>query len=646
MAIASSTADIHMINIALTAADGSGRVWQDPTQMIPMGMAGNPEGFVAGIKAGLPLVNNLRVMFNEYSFNPDGSMNPQFERFLAAAAAAGYQITLAYGSGDTQNIGIGDAAHPHLTNAQAYDALQDNFTKVQGAWDKMMDWMDGHQATKSAVYGWDLMNEPAAYRHTVRANGTDAAHDQADFVQLYASHIAELSQAVQARAEGHVLVGGWGYNGDFLTLGSTAMGSGSVVDYLRAAVGDALVWSGHFYPGWMGTNLVADPDGLIARLNTVFAPLLGDAVLITEMNVDGQVDDVGQAPDYGDLFASTLEWFAEAGMGLGWYPGLQTGASHLLTIESDGDLSLKHQHSFAHAMNAYSLGENPLAHAGDERLTSTLVDATLRNEAYEIAAGEATFDALTKFGTAFGFGGNDLLQGSVLANDFLYGGAGNDLIRSIGGDDFLFGQGGNDRLVGGTGIDHLFGGAGDDTLDGGLGADVLAGGAGNDSYYLQSQRETVREYAGGGTDTVYTAAGSYALSVWAEVENLVYLGAGNFTGSGNAAGNAMLGGQGHDTLSGADGRDTLAGQGGDDVLTGGTGGDRFVFGPELGQDRITDFGRFDTILFRNVAGVDTVADAMAHATQVGGTVVFDFGLDSLTVQGVTLAQLAGDVLVL
>jgi len=107
MPIGSATNDVQMINIALTAADGSAANWQDPTQMIPSGMNGNPEAFVAAIRTGLPLVNNLRVMFNEYSFNADGSMNPQFERFLAAAAAQGFQLTICYGCGHPQPLGTG-----------------------------------------------------------------------------------------------------------------------------------------------------------------------------------------------------------------------------------------------------------------------------------------------------------------------------------------------------------------------------------------------------------------------------------------------------------------------------------------------------------------------------------------------------------
>ncbi len=655
MTIGSTTADIHMINIAITAADGSGRMWQNDTQMIPLSMNGNPEGFVAAIKAGLPLVNNLRVMFNEYSFNSDGSMNPQFERFLAAAAAQGFEVTISYGSGDTQNIGIGDAAHPSLTNTQAYAALEQNFGKIEGAWDKMMDWMADHPTIRAAVYGWDLMNEPAAYRHTIAANGADAAYDQADFVTLYAQHCAALADAIAARAEGKVLVGGWGYNGDFATLANTAMGAGSVQDYLRGAVGDALVWSAHLYPGWMGTSTVADPQALIAKLNAIFGALQGDDVLLTEVNIKGAVDDPAQAPDYVDFFASSLEWFAQNGIGLGWFPGLQTGESHLLYVEKNGSLTLRHQHSFAHAMNGYSMGESDTtalgkAHAGNEVMTTTLFDAALRNEDYEIAQGEGKWDALRKVGTAFGFGGNDTLTGSELAHDFMYGGTGRDVLRTTGGDDFLFGQADDDKLIGGTGIDHLFGGTGRDTLDGGANANVLAGGQGDDLYLVQTTRDTVREFAGGGVDTVLTTQRTMSLATMANVENLSFQGSptardSDFRGTGNGLANWLSGGTGDDTLSAGAGRDTLTGWAGNDMLSGGADADRFVFCGNGGDDRITDFGAGDVLVLRNHAGVATVADAFDHARQVGQDVLFDFGVDTVLLQGVRLADLVGDILV-
>ena len=652
MPIGSDTADIHMINIALIAADGSGQLWQDPAQMIPLGMNGNPEAFVAAIKSGLPLVNNLRVLFNEFSFNPDGSMSPQFERFLAAAAAEGYQITLAYGGGDAQNIGIGDADHPSLTNAGAYAALEANFSDVAGAWNSLMDWMDGHPATAAAVYGWDLMNEAAGYRHTVKANGSDANYSAADFVGLYAEHNAELAQLINARADGKILVGGWGYNGDFQTLATTQVGGVSALDYLRAAVGADLVWSAHLYPGWMGTNLATDPAALEARLDQIYGMLAGDDVLLTETNIDGSVDDQAQPVDYVDLMAATLEWFAANGIGLGWYPGVQTGSSHLIYVEGDGSVTIRHQHSLAHALNGYSLGTEPPEHAGNERIATTLTTAALRNEDYEIAAGEAQFDALTQMGTAFGFGGSDTLQGTVLSNDFLYGGSGGDVLKATGGDDFLFGQGGDDRLVGGSGYDHLFGGLGNDTLDAGSGANMMTGGRGADLYIVRSGRDTVREFASAGVDQVSTTQRVLSFAggnsgQYANVENLLYIGQGNFRGTGNGMANGITGGAGSDTLTGGGGSDTLTGQGGDDILTGGSQADHFVFGPAMGHDEITDFADdTDLIVLQGIAGVQDVAQALSHASQIGADVVFDFGTaGGFVLRGIQLAVLSDDILV-
>ena len=636
-----------MINVAVTAADGSGQVWQDAAQMIPLGMNGDPEGFVAAIKGGLPLVNTLRVLFNEYSFNPDGSLNAQFERFLTAASTAGYQITLAYGSGDTQQLGIGDAGHPSLTNAQAYAALGENFTHVQTAWGAMMDWMDGHTAVKGAVYGWELMNEAAAYRHTVKANGSDGTYDTTSFVDLYATHCADLAKMIEARAEGHILVGGWGYDGDFLTLAAARIGAGSALDYLRQQIGPALVWSAHLYPGWMGTSSATDPASLTARLDQIFAPLHGDNVLVSETNIDGAVDDASQPTDATDLFAATFEWFAQNGVGIGWYPGVQTGSSSLIYVEADGSVTLRHQHSFAHAMDAFSLAEVQPLHDGAERIATTLADTALRNEGYEVTAGEPLYDALHKVGTAFGYAGADTLTGTLLSNDFLYGGAGNDLLMASGGDDFLFGQGEDDRLLGGAGYDHLFGGAGNDTLDAGTGANLLAGGSGDDLYVIHSLRDMVKEFGNSGTDQVNTGLHVLSLSSgnaaqYANIENLAFVGTGVFRGTGNSLDNHIWGGAGNDTLSGGDGADTLEGGAGADRLYGGAGADCFVIAS--GQDVIFDFADdVDRIMVHKTATLQTLADVMALGHDVAGSVVFDFGVDGLTVRGMTLAALADDL---
>lgn len=75
---------------------------------------------------------------------------------------------------------------------------------------------------------------------------------------------------------------------------------------------------------------------------------------------------------------------------------------------------------------------------------------------------------LARSGAAYGFGGNDVLIGSV-GDDFLFGGAGNDVLQSAfgingSGSDLFSGGAGNDSLVADSGVDTLLGGAGDDQV--------------------------------------------------------------------------------------------------------------------------------------------------------------------------------------
>ncbi|MFG0805410.1 calcium-binding protein [Pseudomonas fluvialis] len=78
--------------------------------------------------------------------------------------------------------------------------------------------------------------------------------------------------------------------------------------------------------------------------------------------------------------------------------------------------------------------------------------------------------------------GNDTITGTSKEQNYLYGGAGNDLITGNKGNDYLNGGEGNDTLKGGAGNDVLFGGSGNDSLDGGAGNDVLVGYTGIDNF--------------------------------------------------------------------------------------------------------------------------------------------------------------------
>ncbi|CAD5107743.1 peroxidase family protein [Zestomonas carbonaria] len=265
-----------------------------------------------------------------------------------------------------------------------------------------------------------------------------------------------------------------------------------------------------------------------------------------------------------------------------------------------------------------------------------------------------------------GGAGNDVLIGAA-GNDVLIGGAGNDIMEGGSGDDtyevteigdqvielagqgidtvwahvpsytlganvenLIYGGTGNffgtgnalgNLIVGGAGNDVLNGGAGNDLLIGGAGNDTLVGGTGDDTYEVTEAGDQVVELAGQGIDTVWAHVSSYTLS--ANVENLLYGGAGNFTGTGNALDNLIQGGAGNDVLNGG---------GGNDTLIGGAGNDIFVFGPNFGNDRIMDFDA-------NPAGggqdfINVVALGITAATFNSRVSITDAGADALvTING-------------
>ncbi|MBU6371671.1 MAG: heme peroxidase [Alphaproteobacteria bacterium] len=325
-----------------------------------------------------------------------------------------------------------------------------------------------------------------------------------------------------------------------------------------------------------------------------------------------------------------------------------------------------------------------------------------------------TANADTINGTAgddviYGLGSSDRLNG-LAGDDVLDGGAGADTLDGGTGADRMIGGDGNDTYIVddvgdvvveantvGSGTDivqttlasytlganvenllytgtaafsgtgnalnnRITGGTGNDVLDGGAGNDTLIGGAGNDTYFVDSQTDNITETTGAGVDTVYSTANTFALDP--NVEDLFFIGAGAFNGTGNGLDNRIFGGAGNDTLLGQGGNDrleggvgadTLNGGGGDDVLIGGvgndtlilgTGNDIVVFGPGGGLDTVQGFGasgagqdRLDISAFGITAA--TFAARVSLVAQGTNTVVRIDGVDTIIVQGVAVAALAG-----
>ena len=228
------------------------------------------------------------------------------------------------------------------------------------------------------------------------------------------------------------------------------------------------------------------------------------------------------------------------------------------------------------------------------------------------------------------------IVGNALAN-ILNGTAGDDVLRGLGGNDTLNGNAGNDLL------------------DGGVGADRMTGGLGDDTYIVDNAADAVVENFLGGADSVRTSLLAYTLGL--NVENLTFTGSGAFTGTGNDAGNIILGGGGNDILagnggndqiSGGAGNDLLRGGAGADILEGGVGADKFVFASVLEttagnrHDVILDFkGGADKI---DLSAID--ADSRAYGNQafhfIGGNDFTGVRGELHVVNGVVSGDINGD----
>lgn len=209
---------------------------------------------------------------------------------------------------------------------------------------------------------------------------------------------------------------------------------------------------------------------------------------------------------------------------------------------------------------------------------------------------------------------------------------------------------GADSFIGSSLPDVLLGYTGNDTLKGGAGADTLVGGSGADEYVVTAG-DVITEAAGGGIDTVKSAA-TWILK--AGVEKLVLTGAANASGTGNTAANTITGNAGDNVLKGLGGLDRLLGGGGDDVLdggagndtlTGGTGADTFAFTTALSTntntDILTDFAagtdllRLKTTVFGALAAGSLDAsqfasgDGLTSALDADDRIVYNSGSGQL-----------------
>lgn len=215
-------------------------------------------------------------------------------------------------------------------------------------------------------------------------------------------------------------------------------------------------------------------------------------------------------------------------------------------------------------------------------------------------------------------------------DDFLFGGAGEDLLSGSAGHDVLDGGTGNDTLSGGSGFDTLFGGQGDDTLRGGRNEDALFGGDGNDTLLAGSGDDTLQ--GGAGIDVLRGQSGDDVVAGGDGADTLRG-DRGDDQLDGGAGNDRLNGGSGNDTLVGGDGKDLLNGSKGDDTLDGGAGNDRLYLGQ--GDDVATGGAGSDRFIFRS-QDLDGSVDIITDFTFTGAQA------DQLDLRQLNLGQDAGD----
>ncbi len=161
------------------------------------------------------------------------------------------------------------------------------------------------------------------------------------------------------------------------------------------------------------------------------------------------------------------------------------------------------------------------------------------------------------------------------------------------------GNDGANVLTGNAAANILGGGGGNDTIDGGGGADTLRGGLGDDTFFVDDMGDTVAEYTGQGTDSVFSSV-SFVLG--GNIENLTLTGAANINATGNSLANSLTGNDVNNVLQGKDGNDLINGGGGNDKLDGGTGID--VMHGGAGDDTYVVNDANDVVSETGPGGVD------------------------------------------
>ena len=239
------------------------------------------------------------------------------------------------------------------------------------------------------------------------------------------------------------------------------------------------------------------------------------------------------------------------------------GGSDTIRSSVDFDLGLHVEHFVATGSRDVDSTGNASANSFVGNAGRNIFEGLAGNDTYTVSSGDQILERA--------FGGTDLVQADI---DYVLAAYLENLTLLGTRNLSATGNGTNNVLRGNDG---------NNVIDGRGGADTMEGGAGDDTYYFDNSSDRIFEYAGEGTDLVYSWVG---INLGDHIENAILMGTADIGVTGGTGQNRLIGNEGRNQISGGGDADFMAGGAGDDTYYVDHAGDIVVEHVDHGHDRV------------------------------------------------------------